>query len=193
MKRWLVVALAAVAMALVPTAVAAEEGQHGDGNRAVFGPYSSDSTDSGTCGKTNWAFDTFKRVFYVQQTGPTTWHVAEAFIDGHFTTLESDSPGACETSSPHGRLIVQGKTGRFGGFFDGNITSGTYNPAGCAVPKACDTTTKFIQVVFGQLRDAYNVTTFYFDYRAHDQGLIYTHWINASANLRGNHGDIASS
>ncbi len=191
MKRWLVVALAAVAMALVPTAVAAEEGQHGDGNRAVFGPYSSGSPDSGTCGN-DWADDTFKRVFYVQETGAGTWRVKEAFIDGHFVTRAGDSPGGCQQSIPHGTAIKAGVTGRFGGFLDGPVTGGSYNPNGCDVPAACSTTSDFILSVFGPTA-AYSVVTFYFDYRAHGEGLKYRHWTNASANLGGNLGDIASS
>ena len=135
-------------MALVPTAVAAEEGQHGDGNRAVFGPYSSGSPDSGTCGN-NWANDTFKRVFYIQQTGPTTWRVQEAFIDGRFVTNAGPSPNGCQPGTPHGTAIRADVTGRFGGFLDGTVTSGTYNPAGCAVAGFCSSnTSRFIAAVF---------------------------------------------
>ena len=122
MKRWFVVALAAAAMALVPTAAAADE-EHGDGHGKHFGPFKSSSTDSGTCGN-DWANDTFKREFFVHQTALGTWRVTEAFIDGHFVTLVGPSPGACETSSPHGHLIAAGKKGNFGGFLSGTVTGG---------------------------------------------------------------------
>jgi hypothetical protein len=190
MKRFLVVALAASAMALLPTAAAADEG-NGNGHGQRFGPYSSSSPDSGTCGP-DWANDTFKREFFVQQSGGT-WQVTEAFLAGHFVTLLSASPGACETSSPHGLLIAADKKGNFGGYETGTVTGGSYNPNGCDAPADCSsTTTAFIHAVFGPTA-VYNVTTFYFDYRAHDQGLIYRHWVNASADLGGNRGDIATS
>ena len=178
-------------MALVPTAGAAAGDGDGTGNRAIFGPYSSGSTDSGTCG--NWASDTFKRVFYVEQSGSGSWRVTERFIDGHFVTLAGRSPGGCETSSPHGTAILAGVKGEFEGFLDGTVTSSTYNPAGCDVPGACGTTTGFILAVFGQPRSAFNDSTFLFDYHAQGEGLIYKQWVNASANLGGNRGDIASS
>ena len=196
MKRWLVVALAAAAMALVPTAVAAEggeqgqSGQHGDGNRAVFGPYSSGSLDSGTCGN-SWATDTYKRVFYVQQTGASTWRVTEAFVGGHFVTIAGQSPAACETTPHTTNMIKTGVTGRFGGIFVIPVTGGSYTPSGCNIPTACNTTAGFMLAVFG--KTAYDVTSFFFDYRASGQGLIHNHWVNASADLGGNHGDIASS
>lgn len=76
MKRWFVVALAAAAMALVPTAAAADE-EHGDGHGKHFGPFKSSSTDSGTCGN-DWANDTFKREFFVRQASSGAWEVTKA-------------------------------------------------------------------------------------------------------------------
>ena len=187
MKRLLVVALVASAIALLPTTAAASEGSNGK----FFGPYSSGSGDSGTCGP-DWANDTYKREFFVQQSSGT-WHVTEAFLDGHFVTLLGASPGACETNNPHGLLIAADKKGNFGGFETGTVSGGTYNPSGCNAPADCSsTTTAFIHAVFGPAA-VYNVTTFYFDYRARDQGLVYRHWVNASNDLGGNRGDIATS
>jgi hypothetical protein len=191
MKRWFVVVLVAAAMALLPTTAAANEA-HGDGQGNHFGPYSSTSTDSGTCGN-DWANDTFKREFFVQQTALGTWRVTEAFIDGHFVTLPSQSPGACETSSAHGSAITVGKKGNFGGFLSGTVAGGTYNPNGCKVAGAdCSTTAGFITAVFGT-GAAYNVTSFFFLYIARDQSLINRLWVNASDDLGGNRGDIATS
>ena len=189
MKRWLVVALVAAAMALVPTTAGAEGGEHPGGGGKSFGPYSSTSPDSGTCGN-DWAVDTFKRVFFVQKTGTNTWRVTEAFIDGHFVTAVGPSPGACESGSPgNGHTVLPGKIGTMGGIFNWTVTSNTYNPSACNAA-TCDTTAGFNLAVFGQGYP--DITTWYFDYRAQDQGLIYRHWINASPNLGGNHGDIAS-
>jgi hypothetical protein len=194
MKRWFVVALVAAAMALLPTTAAANEA-HGDGQGNHFGPYSSTSPDSGTCGN-DWANDTFKREFFVQQTALGTWRVTEAFIDGHFVTLVGPSPGACNTSAPplgNGHLIAAGKVGTFGGFLSGTVAGGTYNPKGCKVAGAdCSTTAGFITAVFGT-GAAYNVTSFFFLYIARDQGLINRLWVNASDDLGGNRGDIATS
>ena len=189
MKRFVVVALVAAAMALLPTAAAANGGSGSNGK--FFGPYSSGSGDSGTCGP-DWANDTYKREFFVQQTSGT-WHVTEAFLDGRFSTLLGPSPGACETSNPHGLLVAADKKGNFGGFETGTVSAGTYNPNGCNPPADCSSsTTAFIHAVFGPT-GVYNVTTFYFDYRARDQGLIYGHWVNASTDLGGNRGDIATT
>jgi hypothetical protein len=189
MKRWIVVAMVAAAMALVPTAAAAADREGRDG--AVFGPYSSGSTDSGTCGN-DWAADTFKRVFFVQQTGPATWRVTEAFVDGHFVTVVGPSPGACEKSSPHGTVILPGVNGIFAGFLSGTVTGGSFSPNGCDVAAACSKTSTFILAVFGSSA-SYDITSFYFDYHSGDPRLIYRHWVNASDNLGGNRGDIATS
>jgi hypothetical protein len=35
--------------------------------------------------------------------------------------------------------------------------------------------------------------SFFFTYQANDQGLTFHHWINASTDLGGNRGDIATS
>jgi hypothetical protein len=196
MRRFLFVALLAAATALLPAAAAADDG-HGGGRGDRFGPFDSASPDSGTCGN-DWAADTFKREFFVQQTGPGTWRVTEAFVDGRFTTLVGLSPGACETTSSHGSLLLPPpKVGSFGGFLTGTVSGGTFNAHGCDVPAPCTTTSGFIAAVFGPTA-LYTCTTgvgacsFYFDYRAHDQGLAYRHWVNASADLGGNRGDIAS-
>jgi hypothetical protein len=86
-------------------------------------------------------------------------------------------------------MVLPGKTGNMGGIFNWSVTSSTYNPNACNAV-LCGTTDGFNATVFGA--GPPDITTFYFDYRARDQGLISNHWINASANLGGNHGDIAS-
>ena len=200
------VSMVAAAIALIPTAALADEGR-GGGQKNHFGPYSGASTDSGTCGN-DWANDTFKRDFFVQPAGAGSWRVTEAFTDGRFVTMSTPnpsdptnlgaSPGACQTSTPHGRSILAGKTGNFGGFLSGTVTGGTYNPNGCNVPGACSTTTGFIAAVFGptatySCQTGPGACSFYFSYSASDQGLIYRHWVNASDDLGGNRGDIATS
>src|SRR4029077_3802589 len=48
-----------------------------------YGPYSSESTDSGTCGN-DWANDTFDRHFTVRKNPDGTFLVVEQFKDGSF-------------------------------------------------------------------------------------------------------------
>jgi hypothetical protein len=194
MKRWFVVALVSAAMALVPITAAADEG-HGDGHAKHFGPFKSSSTDSGTCGP-DWANDTFKREFSVSQSSSGVWEVTEDFKDGHFVTIDSASPGACETALPHGALVTAGIKGEFHGFLFGTVTGGTFDAKGCKAETAdCSTTAGFIAATFGPTA-VYDTPTFFFTYRAHgdhDTDLIYRHWVNASDDQGGNRGDIATS
>ena len=67
MKRLLIISVAAVALALVPMAAAADQGE---GNQH-FGPFAGASGDSGTCGP-DWALDTFTRNFFVHQNADGT-------------------------------------------------------------------------------------------------------------------------
>jgi hypothetical protein len=191
MKKWLVVALAAAAMALVPTAAAADE-EHGDGHGKHFGPFKSSSTDSGTCGN-DWANDTFKREFFVRQASSGAWEVTEDFNDGRFVTIAGASPGCGEGDARHGLLVTADIKGNFEGFEFGTVTGGTFDAKGCRAETAdCSTTAGFIAASFGTAA-VYDVTTFSFSYKAHDHDLIYRHWINASDDQGGNRGDIATS
>lgn len=166
-------------------------------NQCNFGPFPSASTDSGTCGP-DWAQDTFNRSFTVTQNPDGTFVVREAFTKGRFTTIGSASPGACEGSStPHGTLVAAGVKGNFHGYLAGTVTGGILNKDGCA-SGGCDSTAGFIAHVFGP--DAtYTCSTgvgacsFFFTYQASGQGLKFHHWINASTDLGGNRGDIATS
>src|SRR5213596_1781123 len=62
-----------------------------------YGPYPSNSPDSGTCGN-DWATDTFDRHFTVKSNQDGTFTVIEQFKNGSFTTIGGPSPGACETN-----------------------------------------------------------------------------------------------
>lgn len=197
MKRWLVVALLAAAMSMLPTTAAAKDDK-GGGHATHFGPYKSSSTDSGTCGN-DWANDTYKREFDVRPAGSGSWEVTETFTGGKFETMTALSPGACETTTAHGTMISAGVNGKFHGFLDGTVTGGTFDPNGCQAPTAdCSTTSGFILAAFGPTAGYSCVTgvgdcSFKFDYHAHGKGLLYHHWINASADQGGNQGDIATS
>jgi hypothetical protein len=193
MKRLLIVLLAASALALVPVAAAADEGE-GDQH---FGPFAGSSPDSGTCGP-DWAADTFTRNFVVHQNEDGTFRLVEFFGHGTFVTSGPQSPGACEAGPKHGSTLLPGIEGRFGGFLNGAITGTTaYNPHGCDVTGACNTTKGFVAAVFGPAAEFGCVSgpgscSFFFAYFASDQRLIFHHWINASTDLGGNRGDIAT-
>ena len=72
------------------------------------------------------------------------------------------------------------------------MTGGTYNPNGCAVPSACDSTAGFIAAVFpgGTFGDV----TFNFEYNSNDKSLQYHHWQDKSDNAGNDkfEGDIAN-
>jgi hypothetical protein len=195
MKRLLIVLMAASALALVPMAAAADEGE-GDQH---FGPFAGTSTDSGTCGKPDWAADTFTRNFWVHRNADGSFRVIETFTNGTFVTTGPLSPGGCETSPNHGSAVLPGIKGQFGGFFNGTITgSPVYNPNGCNTPGQCNTTSGFVAGVFGPAAEYGCISgpgqcSFFFGYFARDQGLKYHWWINASSDLGGNRGDIATT
>ena len=193
MKRLLIVSMAGLALAMVPIGAAADRDE-GDQH---FGPFAGASGDSGTCGP-DWATDTFTRNFVVHRNGDGTFRLVEFFSEGQFVTTGPQSPGACETSSRHGSTVLPGISGRFGGFLNGTITGpAVFNPRGCDVLGACNTTRGFVGAVFGPGAEFGCVSgpgscSFFFGYHSRDQRPIFRHWINASPDLGGNRGDIAT-
>lgn len=170
-----------------------------------YGPYTSQSTDSGTCGN-DWANDTFDRHFTVHNNHDGTFTVTEQFKDGTFVTPASDSPpvnfspGGCQTSSTPAGTVNPGVTGSLHGYFVIPMMAGTtqtstspYCNATTMSNANCDTTT-FINTHFSCVytTPGCEVTTFFFHYSAGDQGLIEHEWKNASADRGGNSGDIRS-
>ena len=141
-----------------------------------YGPYESESPDSGTCGN-DWATDTFDRHFTVRPNGDGTFAVVEQFKNGSFLTYSGFSPGSCDFSdgSPLGTVDAD-KTGSMHGYF---IISGVSGQS--STSPFCDavsmnntdcTTTKFINTHFSACYPATcPVTTFFFHFSAGDQGL----------------------
>ena len=173
---------------------------HGDNDnkhgKCHFGPFKSGSTDSGTCGP-DWANDTFNRSFTIRPNPDGTFTVREDFSNGRFTTIAGSSPGACESSTPHGTLVAAGVKGRFHGYLAGTVMAGNFNQNGCD-SGGCDSTAGFITHLFGpgakfSCSTGVGACPFLFTYQAHDQGLKFRHWVNASVDLGGNRGDIATS
>jgi hypothetical protein len=188
MKRWLSLAVSILALAVAPTTVMAGQ------DSVHFGPITSGSTDSSTCGG-DWANDTFKRVFDV----PTTPNVdgsysgTESFIDGRFMTIAGASPGACESGSNNGGMIQAGVTGSFHGSFQLVVRNGTFNPSASCDESTCNSTTKFVATVFGAAATFATGPSFVFTYHANEPDLVQREWHNASADEGGNVGDIRSS
>jgi hypothetical protein len=163
-----------------------------------YGPYTSDSPDSGTCGN-DWAQDTFDRHFTVRSNGDGTYTVVEQFKNDSFVTNQGASPAACDpTYTNHGLLIDVGKTGSMHGYFIiSNVGMQTSMSAYCDAVGMTDvncTTTTFINTHFTACYPATcQVTTFFDHYAAGDQSLLFHEWKNASLDRGGNGGDIASS
>lgn len=185
--RRLTIVFAILAMLAIATPAAADDGSR-DGRGRVFGPYASSSPDSGTCGN-DWANDTFERVFTVSRNADGTYTLREDFKDGKFVTIAGVSPGACETSSPHGLTVPGGVRGEFSGYLAGPVTGGTFQAAG-GCPDPC-TGTDFVRIHFGPTA-TWDTPTWRFRYHAESDGLRYNRWQNASDDQGGNQGDIAS-
>src|SRR3954447_4253727 len=81
-----------------------------------YGPYTSGSPDSGTCGN-DWATDTFDRHFTVHSNHDGTYTVVQQFKNGSFVTNAGESPAGCDlTYSNHGMMVDAGKTGSMHGY-----------------------------------------------------------------------------
>jgi len=186
MKRWLSLAISIMALAVAPaTVIAGQDSVH-------FGPISSSSPDSGTCGN-NWANDTYMRVFDASTTrNPDgTYSVTETFIAGRFVTVAGPSPDACDSSGTAGSTIADGVTGSFNGNFLIVVpATGSFNP-NATCDTGCDTTRGFVATVYGSA--TYDIPSFGFTYHANGPDLIQREWHNASADQGGNSGDIRSS
>jgi hypothetical protein len=170
-----------------------------------YGPYTTESPDSGTCGN-DWATDTFDRHFTVKTNNDGTFTVVEQFKNGTFVTpappddlaATDVSPGSCEPGGTPG-TVDSGITGPMHGYFIIPLPAGTFqtstsqNCDGATPTNAdCDTAT-FINTHFTACYPVdCGVTTFFFHYSAGDQQLVEHEWKNASDDRGGNHGDIRS-
>ena len=169
------VAITTAALMAVPAVASAQAKQH-------FGPYASNSPDSGTCGNT-WANDTMNRDYQVDTipNADGTYSVVESFKDGTFTTVPGFSPESC--GNDPGGLLTSTITGTFQGSFAIVVYGGTYTPnAPCT--QFCYTA-DFVNSHFPG-NTGYNVTTYDLHYNAGSHG----DWRDASANFGGDQGDI---
>ena len=165
-----------------------------------YGPYTSSSPDSGTCGN-DWATDTFDRHFTVRSNHDGTYTVVQQFKNGSFVTNAPDtqvSPGSCDFDDGAPGTVDTGTTGSMHGYFIiSNVMTQTSTDPHCdasTMSNANCTTTKFINTHFTPCYPAVcTVTTFFNHYSAGDQGLVEHEWKNATDDRGGNHGDIRST
>ena len=186
MKQWLFVTGFILALALLPATASAAQGS------AHYGPITSGSPDSGTCGN-DWANDTYKRLFDAGTVPNSdgTYTATESFIAGRFVTVSGPSPDACDPSGAPGSTIAAGVTGAFNGNFVIVVTGGAFDPNATCDSSSCGTTADFVATVYGASA-TYDVTSFGFTYHANGPGLSSREWRNASADQGGNGGDISN-
>lgn len=186
--RKLISSLALVALVLALLMVNLDIAVASNGATQQYGPISSTSPDSGTCGN-DWATDTFDRFYKVNTTtNPDgTYTVTEEFKNGTFVTNAGASPGSCQPGNTPA-LLGAGVTGKMQGTFTIIVTGGTFNPDATCTQVSCGTTAGFIATVFGSTA-TYDVPTFLFHYSAGNNG----EWKNASPDQGGNNGDITGA
>jgi hypothetical protein len=170
------------------------------GGATHYGPYPSNSPDSGTCGN-DWATDTFDRHFTVKHNADGTFTVIQQFKNGSFVTNVGFSPGACDLDEPDntGGVVNNGIKGSMDGYFiiplpTGTMQTSTDSSCVAGMPLAPCTTTDFINSHFTPAcyPATCPVTTFFFRYNAGDQQLVEHEWKNASDDRGATHGDIRS-
>jgi hypothetical protein len=147
----------------------------------------SDPTDSGTCGPPDWANDFMTRFYqvYSQQNIDGSYRVQQNFQNGTFTTIAGPSPESCEAGNNH--MVLGGQTGNFKGQFIIKVLGGTFTPV-ASCPSPCYTAT-FVAAHFGGAA-TFEVSDFWFKYRARGNTFCNKLWINAAT---GNSGDIANT
>jgi hypothetical protein len=151
-----------------------------------YGPFATTSPDSGTCGS-SWANDEFLRSFRVdiQPNADGTFNVFERVRHGRFVTVAGPSPGACDTNP--GGTVAAGVRGRFHGTVF-MVVTGDFDPDAACTADTCGKRAGFIATVFGP-GATFTTPSFEFRYHAGRNG----RWINASADLGGNRGDITGA
>lgn len=191
MRRLAIILVAVFAALATSSGTAVADGTY------VFGPYTVDSPDSGSCGNT-WANVIFTRRFLVQSNADGSYRFKVINTNGTFTTIDGPSPGACNSGLPsNGHTIRLGVTGQMNGTLEGTVSGGTLDPsATCGAPCYMSV---FIAAFFKPAATGPGVTfscfvtggscQFRYEYSSGDKDLLYRHWTNASA---GNSGDIAS-
>lgn len=116
---------------------------------------------------------------------------------GTFETTGPLSPGACETTLPHGNVVAAEIKGVMAGFLTGTVSCTgpcVYNAAGVAAcPSAGCFRTVFVAAAFGPTATL-ATTSFRFDYFSASPLLTYRHWVDqGTATTEQFFGDIATA
>jgi hypothetical protein len=135
-----------VALALASAGLA-DRGDDGKAKKQSKITISTVSEDHGSCGNV-WAADTLKRTLIVKQNENGSFRVTRR-DRGTFVTTAGQSPGACDTTGRHGRLVVAGVKGKLEGFLRGTVTGGTFNPEATCNAACASTTPTLIAAFFG--------------------------------------------
>lgn len=194
-QRWLTTIVVLVGILTIPAVAFAASGGNGNGTDH-FAPVTVTTPDGGSCGVA-WNNETFERNWSVHDNGDGTFLVTREDKQGTFETIDGPSPGACSTSQQHGSTVAGGITGQMSGFWQFDVTSSSYNPAGCDVAGTdCGTTSGFLATVFPGMTDSCStVCQWNFEYSSSDPSLVYHHWQDRSDATGGNDifvGDIAT-
>ena len=153
--------------------------------------------DNGTCNNA-WATDTSNRTWSVKKNNDGTFRVTRK-DKGTFVTLGGQSPGACDTTGRHGKLVTAGIKGKFRGYLSGTVSGGTFNPNATCTAACIGDTTAFIAAFFPggtfTCLQGYAGCKFNFEYASPDKSLKFHHWQDKGTNGVSEQfiGDIATS
>jgi len=199
MNRILITLLTIAGVLTIATGALADPGGKGKGKKNGQNRFSAVITvpDHGTCGNT-WATDTSMRTWSVKKNNDGTFRVTRK-DKGTFVTLAGQSPGACDTTGKHGKLVTAGIKGKFRGYLTGKVSGGTFNPNATCAAACIGDTTAFIAAFFPggtfTCSQGYAGCKFNFEYASPDKALKFHHWQDKGTNGVSEQftGDIATS
>jgi len=200
MKRLLTYAVLLTGALALASAGLADPGGKGKGSKNGHNARFSGLitvTDHGSCGNP-WATDTSKRTWSVKPTGSGTFRVTRR-DKGTFVTLVGQSPGACDPTGKHGKLLDAGVRGKFRGYLTGTVSGGTFNPNATCNAACIGDTSAFIAAFFPggtfTCSQGYAGCKFNFEYASPGKSLVFHHWQDKGTNGVSEQftGDIANS
>jgi len=154
-------------------------------------------TDHGSCGNA-WATDTSKRTWSIKPSNNGTFRVSRK-DKGTFVTLAGQSPGACDTTGKHGKLVNAGVHGKFRGYLSGTVSGGTFNSNATCNAACIGDTSAFIAAFFPggtfTCSAGFAGCKFNFEYSSPNKSLVFHHWQDKGTNgvTEQFTGDIANS
>jgi len=199
MNRILITLLTIAGVLTIATGALADPGGKGKGKKNGQNRFSAVITvpDHGTCRNT-WATDTSKRTWSVKKNNDGTFRVTRK-DKGTFVTLAGQSPGACDTTGKHGKLVTAGIKGKCRSYLTGTVSGGTFNPNATCAAACIGDTTAFIAAFFPggtfTCSQGYAGCKFNFEYASPDKALSFHHWQDKGTNGVSEQftGDIATS